>query len=221
VAGSIRFVHSIKIGVNTGFSHGTSLQTLAVAWGGPPQDLLSFWNKVPFGIRDVLYLHATCMRPSFSALHGHTFGMRMPLLGSETVHGVQCSLASTSAVILRSCTGSLAAARKGHSRACHFGTTFAVLVQISRLRRAVKLTAGRPRCPPQRVRPRTASQLPPCHPASRQLCRWQRSRRPLHGLPWDRGCLPFRGCSSHVSTALAWQAVAVQKSSAVESRGGG
>ena len=37
----------------------------------------------------------------------------------------------TSAVILRVCTGSLAAARKGHSRARRFGTTFTFLVQFS------------------------------------------------------------------------------------------
>ena len=36
----------------------------------------------------------------------------------------------TSAVILRVCTGSLAAAHKGHSRARHFGAIFTFLVQI-------------------------------------------------------------------------------------------
>ena len=44
----------------------------------------------------------------------------------------------TSTAILRVCSGSLAATRKGRSRACHFGTLlFQVLVQnFLRLRRA-------------------------------------------------------------------------------------
>ena len=49
---------------------------------------------------------------------------------------------------------------------------------------------------------------------------WRRRRRPLRGLLRDGSCFPAL-LIRHVSAALAWQAVAVQKSLTVGSRGGG
>ena len=69
----------------------------------------------------------------------------------------------TLTVILHVCSGSLAATRKGHSRACHFGTTFRFLVQkFLRLRRAQNfLSVSRlgPGSSPGRAESQLASEL--------------------------------------------------------------
>ena len=52
-----------------------------------------------------------------------------------------------------------------------FYRCFLILQQPSPPPRLALMTAIRPPCSSLRVRPRTASRLPPCHPALRQLCR--------------------------------------------------
>jgi len=185
--------------------------------GGGAQDLLSFWNKVPFAMSYLL--HATFLFSHFMATHlrdAHAAARQRGRPWSAVLTRIDLGFTFVHRKLSRGSQRPSSSLSFWHYL-CFPGTNFLACGTQS-----IMTAAGHPAllnaCSFRVSATSLSSILLPASCVADDV--WRRRRRPLRGLPWDGSCFPAL-LIRHVSAALAWQAVAVQKSLAVGSRGGG